>query len=72
MPPWLAIVLPVGGIVLLAITVLQVSNYRRAAKAFPGMLEKGTSQIFKEALSAASKTGPGAAEEQVPSSDGNV
>jgi len=72
MPPWLAIVLPVGGIVLLAITVLQVSSYRRAAKAFPGMLEKGFSQIFNEALSAASKTGRGAAEEQVPSSDGNA
>ena len=72
MPRWLAIVLTVSGIVLLAATVSLVSDYREAATTFSEMFEnqminqfKGllASDEFKERL-AAFETAPETVEEQ--------
>lgn len=60
MPRWLAIVLTVGGILLLAATVSLVSDYRRATRKLPRMIEQRMIEICKEILLrhplAASKT----------------
>jgi hypothetical protein len=65
---WLAIVLTVGGIVLLAVTVSLTSEYRTLAKAFPEMLRQQAAKQFKAGPPTASETARGTAEGQVSSS----
>lgn len=70
-PRWLAIVLTVGGILLLAFTVSLVSAYRRSLKEFPKMMERQMVGSVQEIILEVSKAIEEAQEstEEVPSGD---